>query len=319
MQVRSAHAAGLEPGRAAEPVVAETHAGKAFCRARRDEYEPSCEACGYDLAGLDLHEKCSECGRSVLASMPQTRPGSAWQQRPSIAAWWRTSWATLCQPAVLFSSVRIEFRGGLSLAIINCLLAAAMLVLPWAGTLIGDPVRSVRLSQTSRGLSSPARELLAFSWVVPIQILVVAALLLLGTLFEFIGIRFIAGRRRWKLTRAGAWQVCAHATVGWLGLALAPMFALAAMYVLQFVFPSTLAITVDLRRAGLGMTSVGTLLLWTVPLGLFIAGVFVFELLVHIGVGRCKHAATLGHGGTSPGTQGNSLLAEMPAEVAAGE
>jgi len=257
-----------------------------------EEHKPLCEACGYDLQSLQLHDNCPECGQSVLESHPQSRPGSPWQQRPSLRGWYQTALLTFFSPRQLFGRIAIAPRRGLLLISINCLLAAVALVLPWTGTLIGDPVRTARLGSLLRSASNPLRELFTISWVFPVQVAVVTAVLIGATYFEYLSIRFIASRRKWRLTRAGAWQVCAHASIGWLALALAPLFALAAMYVLRYVFPVTLSATLDLRPLGLNVTSIGTLLGWAVPLSLVVLGIFVFELLVHAGVMRCKYAAT---------------------------
>ncbi len=178
---------------------------------------------------------------------------------------------------------------------VNTLLAGIVLVAPWTGTLVGDPSRTVRLS----GLSSPGQELLTFTLMFPLQALAVMGVLMLLTALEYLGIRFIAERRNWRLTKEAAWQVCCHASVGWIVLSLMPLLALAVMYILNIAAGGVFSRVMDLSRVGLGRVSLGTLIGGTLPVVGLILGLVAFEYLVHLGVRTCKYAATLR--GESPG------------------
>jgi len=251
-----------------------------------DEGRLLCETCGYDLDGLDLESACPECGRLVAESHASHRKGSPWQKRPGLISWWHTNYSALRRPGELFASIRLEPRTGRWLAWLNITTAALIMVAPWTGTLIGDPIR------TARG-SGPLAELLTFTWFFPAQIAAITAVLYTMTLIEYHAIRFIAARRGWRLTRAAAWQVCAHATVGWIILGIAPVFAMAAVYVMRVVLAWPLGRQLDLRVYGLGHTSISTILSWLLPLIAIIAGVFVYELLVYLGVRKCRYAAAV--------------------------
>ncbi|MBL9001088.1 MAG: hypothetical protein JNK25_08125 [Phycisphaerae bacterium] len=251
-----------------------------------DETTPLCEECGYDLTGLMPEGACPECGRPVARSLPESRPGSPWQFSPGSVSWLRTNLAVLRGPAELFASVRIDPRGGASLLVLNVLLAALLLAAPWTGTLIGDPIRG------GRG-GGPMRELLTFGWVFPAQVLGIAAFLVLLTMIEFAGIRFIAARRKWRLTRAGAWQVCCHASVGWIILGVAPLAGLALVYTLGVLLRVPLGRTFTIPATPGWRTSLGTVLGISLPIAGLVIGLLVYELLVHIGVRKCRYAATL--------------------------
>ncbi len=253
-----------------------------------DPFHPLCEQCGYDLAGLEVTEDCPECGRGVRESLAESRPGSPWQQHRSFTSWWRTNWATCTAPRALFAAVRIEPRIARGLLAMNTLLAGVILIAPWTGTLLGDPARTVRLS----GVSSPVRELLTFTLMFPLQACAVMGVLALLTYLEYLGIRFIARRRAWRLTDAGAWQVCCHASVGWIILSIMPLLALAISYILNIVAAGLLSKVIDLSQFQMGRVSLGTLIAGALPTAGLLIGLFAFEYLVHLGVRSCRYAAT---------------------------
>jgi hypothetical protein len=245
-----------------------------------------CEDCGYVLEGLPPGGACSECGRAIASSAPEYREGSAWQKRTGPREWWATNVAALRRPTALFSAIRIERGAGTGLLLINVAVAAVIIVAPWTGTLIGDPVRS------SRG-GGPLRELLTFGWVFPAQVAVVAAILLILTWIEYQGIRFFAARRGWRLTRVGAWQVCCHASVGWIVLGVAPLLAMALVYTVGTLLQVPLGRSLSVPSVPALRTSIGTAMSIGLPLLGVAAGLFVYEWLVHQGVRRCRYAATL--------------------------
>jgi hypothetical protein len=251
-----------------------------------DEHAPLCEQCGYDIAGLETTGACPECGRPIRRSLALSRTGSLWQQAPSFTSWWRTNLAVVMRPREVFASLRVEMPRSNSLAVINCVLAAAVLVAPWIGTLAGDPARAARGE-------SAALQAFTFAWVFVAQVAAVAFILLLLTWCEYLGIRFISARRKWRLTRAAAWQVCCHATIGWVAATLAPLIALAIIYTLRIVLNLPMGSVIDLRKYGIGYTSVGGMLAVALPIVFVVLGLFVYELLVHLGVRANRFAASL--------------------------
>jgi hypothetical protein len=231
-------------------------------------HELLCESCGYPVDDLPRSGQCPECGRSVASSLPEARTGSPWQQRPSLRTFISTNVAALRRPGPLFESLLIEFRRGTGLLVLNLLIAAVGFVAPWYGTLIGDPTRRARLAHR--------HEYLTAAWVIPLQILIVAVLLTFLTLIEWAGVQYYARRRKQRLYAAAAWQVCAHASIGWV--------LSAGFTFLAFLLWSGISDMVS------GTGQFGRWLLVGVPgLGAF-AGFMAFESLVYLGVRRCRFA-----------------------------
>jgi predicted RNA-binding Zn-ribbon protein involved in translation (DUF1610 family) len=254
--------------------------------ARAAAMMPLCEGCGYDIGGISADLPCPECGRSVASSLAVSRAGTAWQTAPSLRAWVETNAAVLWSPTKTFERMRLgRDRCGL-LLIINIVVASAMLVTPWTGVLAVDPVRRA----FSRGWLEGIQTALL---MVPAQIAAVCTVLLALTLIEFMGVRFIAERRGWRLTRRAAWRVCCHASVGWIVLALMPIMSLVVQYV---VVVRPIARVPPEVSAWLGRTwgvTLNDVVMVVTPAIAIIAGIFVFELLVYRGVRACRYAADL--------------------------
>jgi hypothetical protein len=234
-----------------------------------------CESCGYTIEGLPADANCPECGRPAPASFPErARPGSPWQRRPGLRAFLATNWATLRHPMQTFASVRLDATSGATLLAINLLIAAVIFIAPWSGTVLDAPGRAVRTGQTSALLY-------AGLILVPLQILLLAAVLLVLTLIEWAGIQFFARRRGARLCRLAAWQVVAHASVGWIIAAGAVWLSLVLWLNLSFLdlFPSLARLVAASNWAAGLIPGIGGL-----------AGLLVFEILVSIGVHRCRFA-----------------------------
>jgi predicted RNA-binding Zn-ribbon protein involved in translation (DUF1610 family) len=228
-----------------------------------------CESCGYEIAGLPRSGACPECGRPIARSLPEARRGSAWQRRSSLSSLAETNWAVLRRPGELFAALRPEVGTGIGLLAVNTIAASMMLVAPWSGVLIGDPLRSARLRDDAA---------VTALWVIPLQVLGVSALLVGLTVLEWIGIQIVARRRRWRLLPAAAWQVCAHASVGWVVMGVLMWLVLAIWLNIYTLIP------------GVKMGGSGGVLLAAVPLAGLIAGLLVFEWLVWMGARTCRFA-----------------------------
>jgi hypothetical protein len=253
-----------------------------------DETTPLCETCGYDLSASPQDGSCPECGWLFASSRPDPRIGSPWQQRPGLFTWGLTNLGTLLRPTARFRSLRISSAGAPALLAANLLLAGAVIADPWVGATTFDPARSVRDFSNPRELALYAAAWLAAS-------LLVALVLLALTLLELAGVRFFAARRGWRLTRAAALQICAHASIGWV---LCGVLAIAAMVVPQVLiryFHLALDQRWDLRPSIACTLDLQTILMVALPSAGYLAGLLIFECLVFRGVRSCRFAARESH------------------------
>ncbi|MCC6425315.1 MAG: hypothetical protein IT435_00710 [Phycisphaerales bacterium] len=244
-----------------------------------------CESCGYPLGGLESPAgACPECGTPISSSLSSARPGSPWQRKRSLTNWWLTHWGTIRHPKIRFRQLAIEKRGIFSLMLATLPLAGALLVAPWSGTLVGDPARAARAQ-------GPLIQLLAYALVFPTQALLIAAILLSLTAIECRGILFFAKRRGWRLTPIAAWQICAHASAGWVVGAVVPLMAMAILWAAPGGRPSLLDRLLA-RGGGSGTAtySTGDAALAGIVGGSYVLGLLVFEILVYIGVRQCRFA-----------------------------
>jgi hypothetical protein len=284
-----------------------------------------CEACGYPIEDF-VHESageptgnCPECGEPVAASLPRRRTGSAWQNRHVrtfrrrifrvglglVGPWLETNFAALKRPQKLFRSLRIEPKSGTGLLLINLYVAGFLVVDPWVGVLIGDPARGARGS----GLVA---EFAIKTLMLILETSAVALLLGLLTWIEFQGVRFFARQRGWRLTREGAWQVCCHASVGWILLGLLPLFGMAIMFASTYWLGWAPKGVIDLSGL-LGpmvpLIGVQGLVTGVLTLGGAILGLLVFETLVYVGIRQCKFAATIAQSHPTPANENGAAPA----------
>lgn len=84
-----------------------------------------CEACGYDLAGIEVEGVCPECARPVAANNGY-RPGSPWQRNPSLDAWLVTGLRMCVRPRAFWSAVELEFPRSWNLLVVNVAIASLL-------------------------------------------------------------------------------------------------------------------------------------------------------------------------------------------------
>jgi hypothetical protein len=230
--------------------------------AHRDDTTLLCETCGYALAGLDADSACPECGTPVAESLPDRRPGSAWQRRGR-RAWGRTMLDYLNRPREEFRGLTIERRRSLRLLVTSTLVAAIVAALPWA---------VLALLMTSR---EPKDAFVVF--LIALSVAGLGWCVLLGASWiESVGIRFFGRRRGWRVTRDVAAAVCGHAAVGWVAGAVFVLIAAGVAGVVGFTDREG-------ARAGVRVMITG----WA--LGALI-GLVWFEILVYRGVRQCRFA-----------------------------
>ncbi|GMV24979.1 MAG: hypothetical protein AMXMBFR58_10100 [Phycisphaerae bacterium] len=254
-----------------------------------------CESCGYPLAGLEESQgNCPECGTPIADSLPRRRTGSAWQNRGGVLSWpgavWDTHKGTLLRPRERFRTLRIEPRSGTLLLAVTLPLAGLLLVAPWTGTLVGDPARAARGA-------GPVVQAAVYALMVPFQAAIAAGILLVLTAIECRGVMFFARRRGWRLTREAAWQVCSHASAGWIVGALVPLFVMAVLWAAPTGRPSLLdKLLARGGGIGVGSFSAGDAVLASVVVGAYVIGLLVFEVLVYVGVRQCRWANPINAG-----------------------
>jgi predicted RNA-binding Zn-ribbon protein involved in translation (DUF1610 family) len=248
-----------------------------------DRHTLLCESCGYQIEDLPPEGNCPECGLAIAHSLPQRRAGSPWQQRPGLFSWARTGWLVMRHPAMLFGAIRIEPARSGRLLVINHVIAGAFLAAPWTGTLIGDPSRRARGS----GFAIESAALLGMFIA---QTLALTCVLLLLTWIEYRGIRFFAARRGWRLTPDAGWQICAHASYGWVLMGILPLVGMTLSFLLG---AASLRGVIDLSPALPITIHVSSVVLTAMIAGGLLIGLFGFEMLVYLGVRRCKYAASL--------------------------
>jgi hypothetical protein len=215
-----------------------------------DDHAFLCEFCGYDLTGADPAGVCGECGREVAESLPETRRGTVWQNGGGPVCLVRTSVAVARSPRGVWSRVRIDAKSSAWLLVANAVLA---------GVLFGVGVDSLVWAPVFASI------VLALSFV------------------EYLGLRTFGRKNRWRVTNGVALTVVGHASFGWIVGA----FGAAAGWRIGGSLSGGLGLPQGLWSL-IGATSIG----WATVLGIagFLCGLAVFEVLVYLGVRRCRFA-----------------------------
>lgn len=188
--------------------------------------------------------------------------------------------------------MRIDARSTRTLLWTYLLVAAAIIVAPWTGVLIGDPTRNLHhLDEWVRHAATTGAFL--------VQMLSVAAVLWMLTWVEARGVRFFGSQRGWRVTHDVAWTVCAHAAVGWILAGVLPIVLLLGWTFIR-PYAERVATGAGFVAPWGGFVSRGSLVsggLLFVGYGL---GLFVFEGLVYLGIRRCRFANSQSPAGAAP-------------------
>ncbi|MFN0012876.1 MAG: hypothetical protein ACKVS8_14680 [Phycisphaerales bacterium] len=225
-----------------------------------------CEFCGYCIEGVPETGNCPECGRAIYDSLPERRTGSPWQRRANNRGarnTWR--WAVR-RPERLFGRIRIDRDTSWSLRHRSARHAASWFCLP----LLGQGMAALALGEV--GWMMAGLLLAGVLW--PMAYLAFVALIKL----EEAGVRFFGRRRGWRVTPSVAVSVCAHASPAWL--VGSRLWFVAWALVLLFI-------------AG-APPMPGAEVQWVLLLPLLgpLTGLIWFEVLVYIGIRRCRFANT---------------------------
>ncbi len=209
-----------------------------------------CEFCGYDLTGTSPEGVCGECGEAVARSLPEHRTGSPWQTGGGSVCLVRTVLAVFRHPRSVWDRVRIAGPISFGLLAANATLAGLLY------GVIADSLLAMPLF---------AAGVLALSMV------------------EYFGLRFFGKRNGWRVSPAVSMTVVGHAGAGWL---VAAIFAGVGFRV-GVTMPGGVGVP------GFLWSLVGRSTIewrYLLPMGGFLGGMLVFEMLVYTGVRRCRFA-----------------------------
>lgn len=228
----------------------------------REEYTLLCETCGYVLEGLDQGGNCPECGKPIKESLPElARPGSPWQQSPSLRSLIDTCREMLYRPRPLLERVRIDAQSSASLeGWIVFLTSCVSGVTPWVFYLIWHAIDP---RQRRRSFLQETGHVALYALVCTLFVAIVLTVL---TSIERMGIQAYGRVHKRRITRAVAITVCAHACLGWVTASVLFWIPIIALVILD-----------------------EELLAFLAPIGLFL-GLLHFEILVWLGVKRCRYA-----------------------------
>lgn len=235
-----------------------------------DEYTLLCERCGYVVDGLPTAGACPECGTPIAESVPERRPGSAWQRRPGMGALWRTWPAVLAAPNRTLDTLIVAHPHDRRLSRFSGAWAAAI------------PCGAIALALGVEGLRTREIGMLAYIGLAvaaaPAIWLVVRALIGVETK----GLRVIGRTRGFRVTPAIAATITAHGAVGWVIAGTGVAIGVLGPFTAHLI--NSTAGTVDGFVGRLGALSVVLGLLLTV------FGFLFFETFAWLGIRRLRYA-----------------------------
>lgn len=229
-----------------------------------------CERCGYVLSGLPTEAACPECGKAITESLPSVRTLAYDPTRGM--GWVRVACTMVRSPIGAYSCMHVgvqQARGFAerSFALVSALTGFAVMVLwidAWFRARTHDPdAFAVAVLQAIVSGLVVACGTFALLWIV--------------MLIERAGSRTIGAWHRWRITREVAYCVCAYASVGWL-LGVLGAVCWGVWYVTRG------------RDAAISRSDEGFYVMNLGPAAVVLLGLFGYELLVYIGLRRCKFA-----------------------------
>ncbi|MBS0191375.1 MAG: hypothetical protein U0573_09950 [Phycisphaerales bacterium] len=197
---------------------------------------PRCENCGYEIGTVlesgGPEARCPECGVLLAESAPARRTGTPWQLRISPASYWLTTWGVIAYPVAIFRLMEASGRRAFSLLFVQCLIAAIAFIAPWSGVFVADPVRQLRFARTWGRIAQ------IFS-TVALEVLVLTALLMLGTVLIGFALGAYGKARSGPMPRGTMRSILAHASVGWLVVAGVVWSLLTAWFIATLLLSSS--------------------------------------------------------------------------------
>ena len=226
-----------------------------------------CERCGYVIEDLDSDGPCPECGKPISECMPR-RPGTPWQQHPSLRNLVKTWWMTLRHPKRTLDTMTLHGDQGATLASLSIFVSVVSAVVLATLPLIIDP-----------GLFFPVLFVggvigTSLSWLILFTL----------TAIEGMGLRIIARHRGFRVDHQISWSIVGHGSVGWLISAVSFMLGIWSL-VGYLYWTETIG--------GSRNDGVGTLLRVLITaffLGGIPLGFLFFEWFSWMGLRRCKYA-----------------------------
>jgi hypothetical protein len=237
-------------------------------RDRVDGFALLCERCGYSVEGLPREGACPECGKAIAESLPERRCATP------------TLWGVLRHPLRSLDSMPIEWQESTAPRMVRrCALGAFMAAM-------SVPVGMALLAWVaSEPLEYLADCVLAFFVAGAVGVFLFGLLVLLCEV-EAAGLRFLGGRRGWRITKEVSRTICSHGSVGWVvagaGFALAVLSFATGVLIDESGLGAS-GVPQDLSRA-IGMGG-----LW-VGLAVTLSGFLVFETFAWLGLRRCRFA-----------------------------
>lgn len=209
-----------------------------------------CEQCGYDLRGAASDGLCGECGEPVAASTPERRIGSPWQRGGGPVCLVRTATLVASRPRAVWGRLRIDGRSSLGLLLANTAVAGVLFGVA-ADSLVAMPLFALGITALS--------------------------------VIEYFGLRTFGRRNRWRVTPGVAMTVVGHAAVGWVAAALLAAVGLRVGRAIGGGLPVPRPLWNLVGQSSVDWAT-------ALPVGGFLVGMMVFEVLVYTGIRRCRYA-----------------------------
>lgn len=273
----------LEPTTEGRCTIAEMGDGHQGKPAWDDQYTLLCERCGYVVDGLPEEGVCPECGREIEKSLPSNRPGTPWQQHPSIRSMLATSWTTVWHPVRTLDTLAAtppRFRALVILAALpfGQLMGIALLLVfqierpqPNGGSVAWTPG------------SAPGA--FALGVLLGVVLTPIAAVVLAGlTWIEARGLVIFGAQRGGRVYPELAHSIVRHGAAGWL------VSGIGAIMMLPMVWSLELEASWPAPSPNGDSPQIWTIVLATAGFSIMVLGFLGFELFAWLGLRRCKFA-----------------------------